>query len=82
MSNKITTVAELERMMKGRTAAMKSVVPVHGDEKFTFLTQRHSPNCSVDPVVAKKFIEKHENKLKIIGWNKTSTTIYVLSSVK
>lgn len=75
---KITELSELERLMKGRSAALSSVQPVCADEKFTFITSRHSPNSSVDPVVAKEFIEKHKDNMKVIGWNKTSTTIYVL----
>lgn len=75
---KITELSELERLMKGRTAALSSVQPVCADEKFTFITSRHSPNSSVDPVIANEFIKKHEDKMKVIGWNKTSTTIYVL----
>lgn len=79
-NTKITTIEELERLMKGSTAAMSSVQPVRGDEKFIFHTRRHSPNCKVEPSVAEAFIEKYKDtdKLKVIGWNKTSTTIYVL----
>ena len=78
MRNKVTTLGELERLMTGKSAALKSVVPVCKPETFTFITSRHSPNCSVDPTVAKEFVEKHKDNLKVIGWNKTSTTIYVL----
>lgn len=77
---KITTLEDLESSMKARNAALKSVQPVCADEQFTFITHRRSPNQSVDPTVAKEFIEKYEktDKMKVIGWNSTSTTIYVL----
>ena len=77
-NRKVTTIEELARLMTGKNAALKSVVPVCKPETFTFITSRHSPNCSVEPAVAEAFIKKNEKNLKVIGLNTTSTTLYVL----
>lgn len=77
---KITDIEELERLMKGRNAALKSVEPIRGDETFTFITSRYSPNLKVEPSVGKAFVKKYEGteQLKEIGLNVASTTLYVL----
>ena len=78
MPRKIETVADLEQFMDANNAGLKSVMPISGNEKFTFITSRYSPNCSVKPDIAQAFIKKHDKNLKKIALNEASTTLYVL----
>lgn len=77
-NKKVTTIEELEGLMKGKSTALKSVFPIGGPEHFTLITRRNTPNRSVEPKVAEEFIEKYEDKMKKIALNTASTDLYVL----
>jgi len=74
----IETTTDLKGLMYGNNAALKSVQSINGNETFTFITSRYSPNIKVDGSVAKQFIEDNFNNLKKIALNKASTDLYVL----
>tara|TARA_B100001094_G_scaffold328115_1_gene387774 strand:- start:1208 stop:1465 length:258 start_codon:yes stop_codon:yes gene_type:complete len=80
----IKTVEQLARDLKVAKAssvglsALKSVMNVNGVSTFTLITpSRYTKNEKVDTDTAKEFLKLYKGKLGRIGWNKTSTDVYI-----
>jgi len=59
-------------------SALKSVMNVHGVETFTLITpNRYAKNEKVDTDTAREFLKLYKGKLGRLGWNKTSTDVYI-----
>lgn len=59
-------------------SALKSVMNVDGVETFTLITpNRYSKNKKVDVDTAREFLKLYKDKLGRLGWNKTSTDVYI-----
>ena len=59
-------------------SALKSVMDVNGVEKFTLITpNRYAKNEKVDTNTAKEFLKLYKDKLGRLGWNATSTDVYI-----
>ena len=51
---------------------------VHGVETFTLITpNRFSKNEKVDVDTAREFLKLYKDKLGRLGWNATSTDVYI-----
>ena len=80
----IKTVEELASQLKVAKpsalglSALKSVMNVHGVETFTLITpNRYAKNEKVDTDTAREFLKLYKDKLGRLGWNKTSTDVYI-----
>lgn len=59
-------------------SALKSVMNVDGVETFTLITpNRYAKNEKVDTDTAREFLKLYKGKLGRLGWNKTSTDVYI-----
>ena len=80
----LNTVGEIEYEMKvakgGQmgTPALKVVMDTSGNEKFTLITaHRYTKNEKVCPIAGQEFLDKHKDNLARVGWNTTSTDVYI-----
>jgi hypothetical protein len=79
----IKTVEQLASQLKVAKpsmvlSALKSVMNVDGVETFTLITpNRYAKNEKVDTDTAREFLKLYKGKLGRLGWNKTSTDVYI-----
>lgn len=80
----IKTIEELASQLKVAKpsalglSALKSVMNVHGVETFTLITpNRYAKNEKVETNTAREFLKLYKDKLGRLGWNKTSTDVYI-----
>ena len=60
------------------TPALKVVMDTSGNEKFTLITgHRYAKNEKVCPEAGKEFLKQYKDKLARVGWNTTSTDVYI-----
>lgn len=80
----LNTVGEIEyelRVAKSGglgTPALKVVMDTSGNETFTLITaHRYTKNEKVCPEAGREFLDKYKDKLARVGWNATSTDVYI-----
>lgn len=80
----IKTIEELASQLKVAKpsalglSALKSVMNVHGVETFTLITpNRYAKNEKVETNTAREFLKLYKDKLGRLGWNATSTDVYI-----
>lgn len=58
--------------------ALKVVMDTSGNEKFTLITaHRYTKNEKVCPEAGQEFLNQYKDKLARVGWNTTSTDVYI-----
>jgi hypothetical protein len=80
----LTTVGEIEYELRVAKAsplgnpALKVVMDTSGNEKFTLITaHRYTKNVKVCPIAGQEFLDKYKEKLAKVGWNASSTDVYI-----